>query len=530
MTTSGQMLSHYRLVEKIGEGGMGVVWKAHDMVLNRSVAIKVLPPDVARDDARRQMFMDEARLASSVNDAHIVQVYELGREADLDFIAMEYVEGRPLSELIQGRPLSPARLATFGLQVAQALTRAHRKGLLHRDLKPANILVTAEGDVKVVDFGLATLMERRDTTLASGQETLTSAGEQNKAPGGIPRRTNRGPVGTLPYMSPEQIAGEKVDGRSDIYSLGVVLYEMTTGRRPFVGSTSEALVREIRRARPRPPHEIVPKLPLDLDRIIVKAMGAARTERYQTMDDLAVDLKRLGRDLESGSSPSYDDLKIEGADAHRRAVWLRVLGAVLLASVVATAVWLKGPWGRSAVDQHTVLILPMEVRGDFAGAGYAGRAFSESVAMNLAQAKGLRVLAVPDDSDPVGPAAQRRAGIVARSGAGRLVTGAVTRDGHRVHVQLNLVDVIGDRILWGLEKSSEEGDIAELANAFAREIASQMGAQRRAQYEYFRYVGGSPAMAQSPDLAPAVGTLRRSLRSWIVWIRTIRTHPSRGMI
>jgi len=406
MTTSGQMLSHYRLVEKIGEGGMGVVWKAHDMVLNRPVAIKVLPPDVARDDARRQMFMDEARLASSVNDAHIVQVYELGREADLDFIAMEYVEGKPLSELIQGRPLSPARLATFGLQVAQALTRAHRKGLLHRDLKPANILVTAEGDVKVVDFGLATLMERRDTTLASGQETVTLAGEQNTAPGAIPRRTNRGPVGTLPYMSPEQIAGEKVDGRSDIYSLGVVLYEMTTGRRPFVGSTSEALVREIRRARPRPPHDIVPKLPLDLDRIIVKAMGAARTERYQTMDDLAVDLKRLGRDLESGSSPSYDDLKIEGADAHRRAVWLRVLGVVLLASVVAVALWLKGPWGRTAVDQHTVLILPMEVRGDFAGAGYAGRAFSESVAMNLAQAKGLSVLAVPDDPEPGGPVAQ----------------------------------------------------------------------------------------------------------------------------
>jgi len=508
MSAPDQLLSHYRLVEKIGEGGMGVVWKAHDTVLDRPVAIKVLPPDVARDDARRKMFLDEARLASSVSDAHIVQIYELGRQGDLDFIAMEYIEGQPLSEIIRGRPLPPGKVANLAVQVARALSRAHRKGLLHRDLKPANILVTADGDVKVVDFGLATLLEHRDTSLTSSPETLTATGEHGGAQGGAPGGGHRGPVGTLPYMSPEQIIGDSVDARSDIYSLGVVLYEMTTGRRPFAGSTGEDLAREIRKARPRPPHEIIPKLPLELDRIIAKAMGASRTERYQTMDDLAVDLKRLGRDLESGSSPSYDDLKIDRAGSRLRTVGIWTLGATLLASILV-ALWWTGPWRRPTTDPHTVLILPMEVRVDFAGAPYAGRAFSEAVAMNLAQAKGVSVLAVPGDSDLAGPTTGPRAGRAARSGAGRLVTGAVTRDGHRVRVQLSLVDVPRDRILWGLEKVSEEGDFAELATQYAKEIASQMGAQIGRKYDYFRYVSGSPAMAQSPDLAAAIGFNRR---------------------
>ena len=162
---SGQMLSHYRLVEKIGEGGMGVVWKAEDTVLNRTVAIKVLPAEVSRDEQRRQMFLREAQLASSIGDVHIVQVFEFGREGDLDFIVMELVEGKPLNKLIHGRPLPPEKAAEFGLETAKALARAHRKGLIHRDLKPANIMVTPEGDVKVLDFGLAMLFHRGETTM-----------------------------------------------------------------------------------------------------------------------------------------------------------------------------------------------------------------------------------------------------------------------------------------------------------------------------------------------------------------------------
>src|SRR5262245_18253585 len=167
------MLSHYRLVERIGEGGMGVVWKAEDTVLHRTVAIKVLPADLALDEERRRMFLDEARLAASVAHGNIVQVHELGREGDLDFIVMEYVEGQPLNKLLHGRPLVADKVADWVLQVAQGLARAHRKGLIHRDLKPANLLVTPEGEVKIVDFGLATLFSRPDSEKVSLVSTLT---------------------------------------------------------------------------------------------------------------------------------------------------------------------------------------------------------------------------------------------------------------------------------------------------------------------------------------------------------------------
>jgi len=295
----GQMLSHYRLIEKVGEGGMGVVWRAEDTVLSRTVAIKVLPVDLALDEERRRMFFDEARRAASVSHAHIVQVYELGREGDLDFIVMEYVEGQPLNKLLHGRPLPPDKVADIGLQVAEGLARAHRKGLMHRDLKPANILVTPEGEVKLVDFGLATLFYQGETT-ATSTRTLTEVGS------GEMRQEI---AGTLPYMSPEQMRGEKLDARSDIFSFGTVLYEMTTGQRPFVGAKPADVAQEIQRSQPTPVHELVPSVPLDLDRAIEKALANRPTDRYQVIDDLAVDLRRLRRDLESGSSPSYGDLQ-----------------------------------------------------------------------------------------------------------------------------------------------------------------------------------------------------------------------------
>jgi len=251
----GETLSHYRLVEKIGEGGMGVVWKAEDTVLGRTVAIKVLQPDSVQDENRRRLFLDEAKIASSLSHANIAQVYELGRDGSLDFIVMEFVEGKPLSQILHGRPLPADKIANIGLQVALAVSRAHHKGLLHRDVKPANIMVTPDGDAKVVDFGLATLFERRDNTLFSGflsrTETMTMPEEAS-----APKNQDRPAIaGTIPYMSPEQVRGERLDGRSDIFPFGAVLYEMTTGeagrQQRSCASSSSASPERLTRSRSR---------------------------------------------------------------------------------------------------------------------------------------------------------------------------------------------------------------------------------------------------------------------------------------
>lgn len=458
----GKTLSHYRLVEKIGEGGMGVVWKAEDTVLGRTVAIKVLPADHARDEKRRKMFFDEARLASSLSEAHIVQVYDFGREGDLDFIVMEYIEGKALNKVLHGKPMPPERVAEIGHQVARALSKAHRKGLLHRDLKPANILITPDGDAKVVDFGLATLFTPQETTIGTAGPT------QSLAEGSAEHQ--KGMVGTIPYMSPEQIRGEKLDARSDIFSLGSVLYEMTTGQRPFRGATNQDVLADILKSRPKAVHVVVPKVPLDLDRIITKSLSSRRGDRYQNSEDLAVDLKRLGRDLVSGSSPSYEELA-KVVKPKRR--WIGVAALVGVIAVAAIA-WLFVSRLGTTVDPNTILVLPMEVRGQEEGAEYVGLAFAEAIVANLIQAKGLNILAVPDVGEMGGSGSQDRVRFARDLGAGRLITGSVTREGEAVNASLSLVDATKNSVVWASQESSADGDLSKLASSFAREIATEL--------------------------------------------------------
>jgi len=502
-----QTLSHYRLLEKIGEGGMGVVWKALDTVLHRTVAIKVLSADTARDEQRRRMFLEEARLASSVSDARIAQVYELGRQGSLDFIVMEYVEGKPLSQILHGRALPPEKVASIGEQVARALSRTHRKGLLHRDLKPPNILVTAEGEVKVVDFGLATLYSQSESSL-----TTQPADSPTPTParGGSDRH---GFAGTLSYMSPEQAKGMTLDPRSDIFSLGAVLYEMTTGQRPFSGADRGETLREVLRAHPVPVHERVPKVPLDLDRIIAKALAPQREDRYQTMEDLAVDLKRLGRELEKGLSHSYAAVAEPWILARGRHRLLAAIGALLILAVVGS--WLAGTWGgfprrAMVVDGHTLLIVPLEVRGQQDGADYVGRAFAEALAANLAPARNLRILPVPSrgveaHSDPLAPSAAARS-----VGAGRLLTGSITRQGKAIQASLNLVDTSESRVLWGVQKDSSEEQLPVLGAMLARELGKELGADFPKLYDVPEESQESAELAASPLTSEALGAFRQN--------------------
>ena len=478
---------------------MGVVWKAEDIVLGRIVAIKVLPADVARDEKRRSMFFEEARLASSLSEAHIVQVHEFGREGDLDFIVMEFIDGKPLNRLMQGRPLPPDKVADFGHQIARALSKAHNKGLLHRDLKPSNVLVTEDGDLKLVDFGLAVLFGRDDESVGTDVTTQTFAGAKTEKTQHV--------MGTLPYMSPEQLRGGKLDARSDIFSLGTVLYEMTTGQRPFTGPTGREVIEEILKSRPKPVQDLVPRVPMDLGKIIAKALSRKRGDRYQNTEDMAVDLKRLGKDLETGSLHSYEDL-IKSTRPKRR--WWTLAATALVSSLtVAMLIWWFVLGRVPAGDPSTILILPLEMRGQADQEDYLGRAFSEAIAVNLTQAEDLKILPVSGSRPSTeGPRALWHAATAL--GAGQVLNGSLQRSGGIMRVSINLTDVSRNRMVWGTQKDVPTAELTELASEFARQIAEKVGSSLGQMYRDPRFdPEGSPGFLASVDLAKVIGAVRR---------------------
>jgi len=439
----GTVLSHYRIVEKIGEGGMGEVYRAEDQRLPRSVAIKILPDRALGSPERRERFIREARAASSLNHPGIVHVYDVDESQGHLFIAMEFVLGKTVSTILEARRIGVEELLRIGIEVAEALSAAHAHGIVHRDVKPSNIIVADEGFVKIFDFGLAKLLGPLEAS--SPDDVSTRA----------PNLTRHGQlIGTVLYMSPELALGEPVDHRSDVFSFGAVLYEMATGRLPFSGTSEVAIIDQILHGAPPALGEVNPGLPEDLDRIVGKSMEKRAENRYQSMEEVLVDLRNLKRDLEARTSPPSRHSRLDGrfrARPSRLTGWRgALLGGLAVTLAVGAAVLVdRGNGGLAQAGERrerSIAVFPFENASPDSESRYLSDGVTDGIIVDLSRIQSLKVMAPPGAA-----AAGGGEGGLAAAKKLRVETvleGSVRREGDRVRVSARLRSVPDGRVMW----------------------------------------------------------------------------------
>jgi len=494
----GQALSHYHIIAKLGSGGMGEVYLAEDTRLGRKVALKILSADLTKNEDRVRRFEQEARAASALTHPNILTIFDIGKEDSNHFIATEYIDGPTLRSVLSRSRIKLGEVLDISLQVVAALAAAHAAGIIHRDIKPENIMVRPDGLVKVLDFGLAKLIETQTPSADSGARTIARA---NTDPGTV--------MGTAAYMSPEQARGQTVDARTDIFSLGVVIYEMIAGRAPFEGETASHVIVSILEKEPAPLTRSSPDAPSELERIVTKALAKDKDERYQTVKDFLIDLKRLKqrRDLDAeiersispdtlsrsvvatSSSPaiateppsvtssgdvavrttSSAEYLVSGIKQHRKSA---VAGITLIVIAIAALVYFFYPAASSGAI-NSIAVLPFANAGGDPNLEYVSDGVSESLINSLSQLQRLRVTARTTafrykgrevDPQQVGRELNVRA----------VLMGRVRQVGDSLNIQVDLVDATTGAQLWGEEYNRKLSDILAVKQDISREITDKL--------------------------------------------------------